>query len=117
MHQMQCRKGHELTPENTFMRENGYRGCRACKREAQRESQRRRRGQAAPPVDPAKSEACRRGGMKTAANREFMAAIGRMGGQAHDRKHLVEIGRWSARKRQIAREERFSEHYPTDNSA
>lgn len=25
-----CKRGHELTPENTYLRPNGYRNCRVC---------------------------------------------------------------------------------------
>ena len=31
-----CDNGHEFTPENTYIRENGGRCCRACKRERDR---------------------------------------------------------------------------------
>lgn len=33
-----CKNGHEFTPENTIVRAKGWRGCRECKREWQRES-------------------------------------------------------------------------------
>jgi hypothetical protein len=32
-----CDYGHEFTPENTFIDENGWRGCRECNRERNRE--------------------------------------------------------------------------------
>lgn len=38
-----CARGHEFSPENTFERSNGGRGCRECKRRDGRESMRRRR--------------------------------------------------------------------------
>jgi hypothetical protein len=37
-----CPNGHEYTPENTWLRSNGHRQCRACNRERARA--RRRRG-------------------------------------------------------------------------
>lgn len=38
-----CKHGHELSPENTYFRKNGYRSCRSCHRDNQREWQRLRR--------------------------------------------------------------------------
>ena len=81
MNRTHCRHGHELTEENTVVKA-GAKRCLICWREAARNSQRRRRGQDAPPVDAAKSEACRRGGQKTASDRGHMARIGRIGDQA-----------------------------------
>ena len=37
-----CANGHEFTPANTYVRPNGSRDCRACKRQAKRESTARR---------------------------------------------------------------------------
>lgn len=31
-----CKKGHEYTPENTYMRKEGWRRCRACHRKVQK---------------------------------------------------------------------------------
>lgn len=31
-----CQRGHEFTPENTYLRPEGWRGCRACLRESDR---------------------------------------------------------------------------------
>ncbi len=31
-----CIHGHEYTPENTYHRREGWRGCRTCRREAKR---------------------------------------------------------------------------------
>lgn len=33
--QTSCQNGHEFTPENTYVKPNGTRNCRTCKREAQ----------------------------------------------------------------------------------
>lgn len=38
-----CKRGHEFTPENTYVMTNGGRTCRTCAREATREAQRRYR--------------------------------------------------------------------------
>lgn len=38
-----CPRGHEYTPENTFLTAAGSRGCRECKRERTREWRRARR--------------------------------------------------------------------------
>lgn len=43
--QTHCVRGHEFTPENTWIRKEGFRQCRACLRERQRA--RRARGRAA----------------------------------------------------------------------
>ncbi len=32
-----CRRGHELNPENTYVRPNGQRACRTCKQASKRE--------------------------------------------------------------------------------
>ena len=37
-----CKHGHEFTPENTYTREEGWRQCRACNREAVKRSKQRR---------------------------------------------------------------------------
>ena len=59
----------------------GSKRCRLCRQEAQRNSQRRKRGLEAPLADPGRSAAARRGGQKTAENRQHMAEIGKKGGQ------------------------------------
>lgn len=38
-----CRRGHEFTPENTKVQSDGYRTCRTCFREKDRESKARTR--------------------------------------------------------------------------
>lgn len=35
-----CKRGHEFTPENTRIRSNGYRVCRACHAEVERKARR-----------------------------------------------------------------------------
>jgi len=35
-HKTHCKHGHEFTPENTYIRPNGTRKCRACNRETLR---------------------------------------------------------------------------------
>ncbi len=80
MQRTHCRHGHELTAENVWFKD-GAKRCRLCQREAQRNSQRRKRGLAAPPADPRRSEVARLGGQKTAQDRQHMAEIGKKGGQ------------------------------------
>jgi len=38
-----CPAEHEYTPENTYIRDNGHRGCNECRREAVRRSRTRRK--------------------------------------------------------------------------
>jgi hypothetical protein len=38
-----CVNGHELTPENTYVRKNGWRQCKECQREANRRQRRKRK--------------------------------------------------------------------------
>jgi hypothetical protein len=48
-----CKYGHEYTPENTYIKPNGARRCRACDREVQRRYYWRRRGDSRQsPADP-----------------------------------------------------------------
>ncbi len=37
-----CKRGHELKPENTYVRPNGERRCKACKQAYQREYRQRK---------------------------------------------------------------------------
>ena len=37
-----CKRGHEFTPENTYIHADGRRGCRTCRRMARRAADRRR---------------------------------------------------------------------------
>ena len=39
--QTHCKRGHELTPENTYVRKNGVRRCKTCQLAGQRERYRR----------------------------------------------------------------------------
>lgn len=39
-----CRNGHEFTPENTMIRKQGWRMCRACDADAQRRWRAKKRG-------------------------------------------------------------------------
>ncbi len=36
-----CKRGHELTPENTYVRPNGQRACKTCKQASEREYRQR----------------------------------------------------------------------------
>jgi hypothetical protein len=36
-----CKQGHEYTPENTYVRENGYRDCKICRRKQQKKYQKK----------------------------------------------------------------------------
>ncbi len=36
-----CQRGHELTPENTYVRPNGQRECKTCKQAYEREYRQR----------------------------------------------------------------------------
>lgn len=47
-----CVNGHAYTPQNTYIRPDGYRDCRACKRKRERERQRRLRIHQPPSGDP-----------------------------------------------------------------
>src|ERR1043165_2354272 len=40
-----CLRGHEFTPDNTYIRPNGSRMCRICHRKARTKDERRRRAQ------------------------------------------------------------------------
>ncbi len=40
----ECHRGHEFTPENTYLRPDGRRWCRTCKLASNRATYRRRRG-------------------------------------------------------------------------
>ncbi|HKX45308.1 MAG TPA: HNH endonuclease signature motif containing protein [Streptomyces sp.] len=41
-----CTRGHEFTPENTVVRSNGHRKCRACERAAERRRRQTQKGSA-----------------------------------------------------------------------
>ena len=43
---MKCAHGHELTPENTILRKDGYRRCRMCQRRSNLEYKRSERARA-----------------------------------------------------------------------
>lgn len=43
MRSNRCKRGHEFTAENTYIRSDGYRECRTCSNASGRESKRRRR--------------------------------------------------------------------------
>lgn len=40
---VECVNGHPFTPDNTYIRPDGYRGCRICRREAGRRHESKRR--------------------------------------------------------------------------
>ena len=44
-HRTHCKQGHAFSPENTFVRANGGRGCRTCRNESVRRSRRKRRAE------------------------------------------------------------------------